>query len=328
VVISNSVTSIDDSAFYGCSNLTNVAIPNSVTSIGSYAFAYCSNLTSLVIPNSVTSIGNYAFYGCSNLSTITIPASVTSIGKNETFGATGIKTVYCYKGSVADDISLYPDGAQIIYLDSIQTESTTITTETTTESTTTTTESTTESTTEAISVTGGNIYFDPDTQQIVGCDSFVTAIEIPESVNGVVVSGISEKAFADCIALESISIPNSIKTVSKNTFANCTSLKTITCEKGSVADNAELYPTSTEITYTEPEFISGDASGDGQLTAEDAALVLQKSLNLAFVTGIEEKTTDYIKYLDVSGDGSITADDAAQILQKTLDKSFKFSSEA
>ena len=78
--IPNSVTSIADDAFYGCSSLTTVTIPNSVTSIGDVAFAYCSGLTAVTIPNSVTSIGNYAFDNCSSLTSVTIPNSVTSIG--------------------------------------------------------------------------------------------------------------------------------------------------------------------------------------------------------------------------------------------------------
>ena len=78
-IIPNSVTSIGDSAFSGCSNLTSIVIPNSVTSIGDYAFSGCS-MASIVIPNSVTSIGDYAFSSCSNLTSIVIPNSVTSIG--------------------------------------------------------------------------------------------------------------------------------------------------------------------------------------------------------------------------------------------------------
>jgi hypothetical protein len=40
---------------------TNYAIPNSVKSIGNSAFFGCSSLTSVTIPNSVTSIGSNAF---------------------------------------------------------------------------------------------------------------------------------------------------------------------------------------------------------------------------------------------------------------------------
>jgi hypothetical protein len=61
----------------GCKN---TIIPNSVTSIGQYAFSGCTGLASITIPNSVTSIGDYAFYGCSGLTSVTIPNSVTSIG--------------------------------------------------------------------------------------------------------------------------------------------------------------------------------------------------------------------------------------------------------
>ena len=93
LIIPNSVTSIGERAFVGCSGLTSVTIPNSVTSIGSSAFSYCSGLTSVTIPNSVTSIGNYAFNGCHGLTSVTIPNSVTSIGSSAfqyCFGLTSV----------------------------------------------------------------------------------------------------------------------------------------------------------------------------------------------------------------------------------------------
>ena len=71
-IIPNSVTSIGNSAFSGCSDLTSVTIPNSVTSIGDNAFENCSGLTSIIIPNSVTGIGEVAFFYCSSLTSITV----------------------------------------------------------------------------------------------------------------------------------------------------------------------------------------------------------------------------------------------------------------
>ena len=80
ITIGNSVTSIEWCAFEGCSGLTSITIPNSVTSIGDYAFMSCEGLTSVTIPNSVTSIEGSAFSGCSGLTSITIPNSVEFIG--------------------------------------------------------------------------------------------------------------------------------------------------------------------------------------------------------------------------------------------------------
>ena len=78
VVISNFVTSIASSAFFGLTNLASVTIPGSVTSIGDYAFNGCSGLTNASITNGVSSIGAGAFMS-TGLTGFTIPASVTNI---------------------------------------------------------------------------------------------------------------------------------------------------------------------------------------------------------------------------------------------------------
>ena len=127
-IIPNSVTSIEGSAFYGCSNLASITIPESVTSIKYYAFAGCSNLSSIIvekgnkkydsrndcnaiiekesntliagcmntiIPNSLTSIGKGAFASCSNLTFIIIPNSVTSIGESAFENCSGLTSITC-----------------------------------------------------------------------------------------------------------------------------------------------------------------------------------------------------------------------------------------
>ena len=56
--------------YIGGNLVQELMIPDSVTSIGNYAFVGCSGLTSVTIPSSVTSIGDYAFYNCSSLKNV------------------------------------------------------------------------------------------------------------------------------------------------------------------------------------------------------------------------------------------------------------------
>ncbi len=74
--IPSSISSISDSAFRKCINLTNVTIPDTVTSISNHAFYECNNLTSVTIPNSVTSIGSFAFADCTSLNSITFEGTM------------------------------------------------------------------------------------------------------------------------------------------------------------------------------------------------------------------------------------------------------------
>ena len=89
IIIPSSVTIINDKAFYGCYGLTSIVIPNCITEIGDEVFYYCKNLTKVVIPNSVTKMGNVVFGYCTSLksvgptgsnASVEIPYSITHLG--------------------------------------------------------------------------------------------------------------------------------------------------------------------------------------------------------------------------------------------------------
>ena len=60
-------------------------IPDSVTSIGDHAFRGCSSLMGVTIPDSVASIGSAAFYDCSSLTRITFDGDAPIIFSHDAF---------------------------------------------------------------------------------------------------------------------------------------------------------------------------------------------------------------------------------------------------
>lgn len=67
LVLSNTVTSISDYAFYGYSNLVRLVLPENLLSIGEDAFNACRNLLSVKLPSTLETIGSCAFYDCIKL---------------------------------------------------------------------------------------------------------------------------------------------------------------------------------------------------------------------------------------------------------------------
>ena len=74
------VTWIDFSAFYDCSDITSVVFPNTLTFIGQRAFLDCHGLTGeIVIPDSVTIIGANAFFYCNNITSVVFGNNLSEI---------------------------------------------------------------------------------------------------------------------------------------------------------------------------------------------------------------------------------------------------------
>ncbi len=131
VVIPETVTSIGNNAFQGCSNLTTVTFkgaPSTIT-VGNNAFQNCTKLKSINLPAAKTignlafdsctsleklnlefgteSIGEYCFRGCTNLKTLEIPESVTYIGQGAFSGEhPEDMVIYCVEGSAGHDAAV------------------------------------------------------------------------------------------------------------------------------------------------------------------------------------------------------------------------------
>ena len=113
-IIPSSVTSIGNSAFAGCTSLSNIAIPSSVNSIGDKAFWDCCSLNSIAIPDSVTSIGDGAFCGCSSLKYISIPKNVICLNGNPFFNWYGKLECLSPNFIYEDDVLFNKDKSKII----------------------------------------------------------------------------------------------------------------------------------------------------------------------------------------------------------------------
>lgn len=84
LTISRKLKSIEREAFLNCKSLESVTIPDSVTYIGWSAFGNCSSLTEVKLPKYLKSISNYAFGNCTKLNSIIIPDTARGIS-NFTF---------------------------------------------------------------------------------------------------------------------------------------------------------------------------------------------------------------------------------------------------
>ncbi|GAP71680.1 glycoside hydrolase family 5 [Candidatus Symbiothrix dinenymphae] len=198
VSIGNSVTSIGQNTFSGCTGLTSVTIPNSVTIIRAYAFLGCTGLTSVTIPNNVTSIGSFAFSGCTGLTSVTIPNSVTSI-ESSAFKGTGLTSVTIPNSVTRINISVFSGCTGLTAID------------------------VDEANTQYSSSVDGVLYNKNKTTLSAYPAGKQGAFTIPNSV-----TSIEYQAFYGCTGLTSVTIPNSVTIIGDGAFRGCSGLTSVT----------------------------------------------------------------------------------------------------
>ncbi len=92
VYLPETVTKIENNAFYQCVNLKNITIPDSIKEIGSNTFYQCTSLKSVKLPANLSAIKSEAFSGCSDLHEIDLPSGIETIGE-KAFAKTALKTI-------------------------------------------------------------------------------------------------------------------------------------------------------------------------------------------------------------------------------------------
>lgn len=275
VALLDTMTTIGDSAFYGCKSLREIKLPNKLTEIVRWAFKDCTALESIDIPDTVTKIGtrafsgcnslaavklseklktipSYAFNGCSSLTAIKLPENLNSIEANA-FQGSGLQAVtipascaavgsYAFAGCKGLATVTLQQGVKTIGSYCINgctaLENVAI-----------------ADTVEAI---GAYAFYNCDMLSKVVIPNSVTSLgnyifanneKLADVKLGTGLTAIPQYAFYECPALKSVSIPYRVKTIGTKAFANCTALEEITIPQGvtSISSDAFSYPKNMTI---------------------------------------------------------------------------------
>jgi len=189
IILPDSVITIGEHAFYGCSGLNDITIGDNVTSIGYRAFQSCYNLIGINLPDSIIGIGDYAFFNCFGLTDITIPANVTSIG-DDVFG-------YC---DSLEAINVVPDNIAYSSID--------------------------------------GVLYNKDFSTLIRWPAGkIETVLIPDSVTTIDIG-----AIAECIWLTGITIPGNVTGIGDYAFEGCSNLVSVTFESIIAEDDfSEVY---------------------------------------------------------------------------------------
>ena len=202
---------------YANASGTTYTIPDSVTTIGNWAFGGCSSLTSVTIPDSVTTIGNYAFAGCISLTSVYCKAiTPPSLGFCAYYGYFGdigcpiyvpAESVEAYKAATnwseyaADIVGYNFETGEVVAISNKLLYTATAKVE--------------PNNTSAFDVAiASNEWNEATGEGIITFDGELTTI--------------GDRAFYYCYSLTSVTIPDSVTTIGEAAFSWCSSLTSVT----------------------------------------------------------------------------------------------------
>jgi len=187
------MTAFGDFAFYGCSGLEGICLPERLKTIGESAFACCEKIDSIVLPYGMTYLCDKAFAMCP-ITEVTFPSSLNHIGEDP-FEGCPLEHVYAVEGT-------YAYNQWTAYGYSIQ---------------------------QIPQIIAGDYRY-----EIIGDECVITKylgseteVSVPSSIDGMPVTRIGTRAFADCENVTSISLHGTVVTIHNDAFSDCYNLTNI-----------------------------------------------------------------------------------------------------
>ncbi len=353
LTIPDNVTAISNESFYGCSGLQSVTVGNSLASIGNNAFYNCSGLNAvyitdlekwcgiqfsnqqsnplyyghnlyvnnvlsdITIPNTVIQLKQFAFTGLAN--NVTIPGSVTEIG-SYAFADGKFSTAVMQEGVQIIKGNAFNNCKNMtsVYFPASITKTEEYAFGTCTNCNTYITDL--EAWCNVQFGGGGGYYANPleTGRNLYLNNELVTDLVIPDSV-----TELKYCSFMGC-SMQSVRLPNGLKSIGNLAFYNCTSLKSIIIPKTvttigndrvfaycNALTNYYCFKDTRGDTYwtnNSTKYYMGDMDSDKAFDFGDISAILSASVgSLENMTEVQEIVADY------NLDGVVDGFDAAEV---------------
>ena len=266
VIFEEGVEHIEDNVFKGCSSLKSLSIPSTIKSISDTAFSGCELLerintkdidswmniginhsiftsydlyingeivTNLDIPSGTKTINEYSFYGCKSIKTVSVPETVTHIQRYAFSNCSNLESIFLSKGDKS--VSLYAfekcSSLSYIFYDGSESEWRQIG----------------FGSDSNITRDGVLIFYNlveppimvtTDKYQyylvnnelayyVKVLDTSITSFDFEKELEGLTLVSFDKKAFYNCSFLESVTIPDTITSITGDMFYGCSSLSRV-----------------------------------------------------------------------------------------------------